>query len=145
LWGTGFDVPGRTYVFYDVGLSSRDVADADVVLTGEGTSTYSGASWIGDINADGYDDALLSAWGVSVGGRGYLFYGPISGGLSWHAEADATIDGPTGSGLGGGLFQTERYGAGDFDADGVADFLLPGGSLTADNGRIWLFRGAAGP
>lgn len=149
-FGSGFAVPGRTYIFNDFGINDDTYAAAAVTLEGEGTSAYSGAArWLGDINGDGYEEALIGQGGLVGGaGRSFLFYGPISPDLTMHSEADASFDGEISDRLGGGGLsgpQLPEYRAGDADGDGYDDFMLPAFGNGTDHGRVYFFRGASGP
>jgi len=71
---------GRAYVFCGNSKDAIDT-DCDYVFEGEGrTEDWFGAKLgIGDVNNDGYPDALIGAWGANHwAGRAYLFYGPFS-------------------------------------------------------------------
>lgn len=146
-YGAGFDTPGRTYIFSDIGLSSTTALDADVVLTGVGNEGYNGmAHWVGDINGDRYDDLVIGEGGIGDGGTAFLFYGPVSSDLAFHADADATIAGAPSDLLGGNVYgQPPDYRVGDPNADGFADFMLPAFGIGQNGGRVYLFRGAATP
>ena len=71
---------GRAYVFYG---NSKDAIDTecDHIFEGEGrTEDWFGAQLgVGDVNNDGYTDAIFGAWGANHwAGRAYLYYGPFS-------------------------------------------------------------------
>jgi hypothetical protein len=54
--------------------------DCDYLFEGEGcTEDYFGVHvGLGDVNKDGYADALIGAWGANFyAGRAYLYYGPF--------------------------------------------------------------------
>ncbi len=99
----------------------------------------------GDVNGDGYDDALIGAINysstlppVDYVGRAYLFYGDPADGLNsvpWTYTGSYTDEG-----LGVSLAS-----AGDVNADGYADFLVgaPGyRALGSPVGRAMLFLGS---
>ncbi len=97
----------------------------------------------GDINADGYDDILVTASGYgSFLGRIYLFLGSATG---LAATPQWTLTGPSsGASLGSSIDE-----AGDVNGDGLADFIVgtPGyrdASIAGSNhGRAQLFLGHA--
>jgi len=71
---------GRAYVFYGNSKDAIDT-DCDYIFEGEGrTEDWFGAQLgIGDVNNDGYTDAIFGAWGANHwGGRAYFYYGPFS-------------------------------------------------------------------
>ncbi|MCB9818110.1 FG-GAP repeat protein, partial [Candidatus Nomurabacteria bacterium] len=72
-----FSNAGRTYIFYNDGSIPTTAATADVVITGEDTSSYMGyALAVSDFNADSKDDLAIGAFGyLTSTGRIYVFYG----------------------------------------------------------------------
>jgi hypothetical protein len=70
---------GRAYLFFGNTKETMD-EDCDYVFEGEsGKNDYFGCQVeAGDLNKDGYADALIGAEGAHNGmGRAYLFYGPF--------------------------------------------------------------------
>jgi formylmethanofuran dehydrogenase subunit C len=128
---------GRTYIFYNDGSISTTAATADVIITGEATSSYFGFSLTsGDFNADGRVDLAVGAPVYSSNaGRTYIFYndGSIP---TTAASADVIIPGSTG----GQSYFGWSLTSGDFDADGKVDlgvgsYLYSGGNAT---GRVYI-------
>ncbi len=112
---------------------SWNATDADSFIQGTTVNQYVGysVSIVGDLNADGYDDVAVGAYGdATVGvqaGAVYVFYGPLTGTLST-SSADAILRGEaTGDQAGFSL-----NGAGDVNADGYDDLLI--GAPSNDSG-----------
>lgn len=102
---------GRAYLY--LGGAVMDTI-ADLVLTGEHADDYFGSnvSDAGDINMDGYDDVLVSAYNYQNAdkdpGRVYIYFG----GNTMDAAADVLING------------TEGQSAGDLNKDGFSDLII---------------------
>ena len=101
--------------------SSFHVYDADSILLGTADSGSFGqdAGAQGDINNDGYDDVVIGAYGVGVGGAAYVFTGPINDILGDHA-ADTTITTTQSSAYLGWRVAM----AGDLNDDGIDDIAF---------------------
>jgi LPXTG-motif cell wall-anchored protein len=71
---------GRVYIFYgSPSLTDRNASTADIVIYGESASDRLGnyVSALGDVNNDGRDDILISAYHYNGGtdqGRAYVFF-----------------------------------------------------------------------
>jgi hypothetical protein len=140
---------GAVYVIYGGESIGRemDLADADIVLTGESGSDKAGrvVTVAEDLNDDGSADLLVSApsadpAGDASGTAYILFGGGTSGSL---ADADVTFTGRTGynyAGLG--------LASGDLDGDGEGDVLIgaPGNDVGgANTGTIYILWGPVEP
>ena len=141
-WGSGFDRPGRTYIFLEPAEFSGtvDVTNANVTLDGIADRSYrGGAATVGDINGDLRDDLLIADWESA-----FLFYGAVSRDLRSHGDSDATITAGSGHGIGWTDYASD-YRAGDIDADGFDDFVLPWASPddAPSGARVAIFHGAA--
>ena len=119
-----------------------DLADADTILLGEASADFAGrAVSPGDLDGDGQDDLVLSAYfadrGLYAQGAAYAMAGPFSG--VYNMGDGATFLGGT-SGLYAGMIVA---GAGDIDGDGLQD-LLVGGPLggAIGEGEAYLLHGA---
>ncbi len=126
---------GRAYIFYNDGSIPTTAASADVIITGETTSNYFGASLVsGDFNADGKTDLTAGAYLYSTStGRTYFFYndGSIP---TTAASADVIITGETTSSYFG-----VSLSSGDFNADGKTDLVSGAWSYSSQNGRTYIF------
>jgi hypothetical protein len=106
-------------------------ATADVVLVGDPLLDYFGwsVSGVGDVNGDGYDDVLVSAYGSAA----YLYFG----GNPMDTTPDAIIPAVPST----TAFGVEVDGAGDVNGDGYDDFIVCGVS----EGGIFLYFGSPTP
>ncbi|MBK9227445.1 MAG: FG-GAP repeat protein [Ignavibacteria bacterium] len=125
---------GKAIVFYGGG-SMNNVAD--VTLTGEATDDYFGrsVSSAGDVNGDGFSDAIVGANRAFNGsGRAYIYFG----GTVMNISPDVVLTGE--------LPLTYTFGqavsrAGDINDDGYDDVIV--GSSTYNNytGQAFVFYG----
>jgi len=132
---------GRAYIYY--GGASMD-STADVTLTGAAAGDYFGYSVSGakDVNKDGYDDVIVSAYfndaGGTEAGRAYIYFGAAS----MDSTADVLLTGAA---------AFDNFGesvscAGDVNKDGYDDVIVgavgndAGGS---EAGRAYIYYGGA--
>ncbi|MCK6526852.1 FG-GAP-like repeat-containing protein [Myxococcota bacterium] len=127
LVGAPYDAAGGTHagaaylVLGPVG-GALPLAEADVRFRGEDSSDFLGwaVSGAGDLDADGYDDFVLGAWGRGASsGAAYVFTGPVGGDL---ALGDATARLTTARD--GARLGYSVAGAGDVNGDGFDDVLV---------------------
>jgi hypothetical protein len=122
---------GRAFAYYGSasGLSTTPnwTAESDSI---QSSFAYSVAG-AGDVNGDGFDDAIIGAPGYDGGhtreGRAFIYHGSGSGLATiadWTAESDQA----------GADFGISVDGAGDVNGDGLADVLV--GAYFYDNGQI---------
>ncbi len=148
----GGDTTGESYIIFGKasGFSAKfSVADLDgsngFTVVGIDTRDRSGrtVSNAGDINADGYDDVIISALYADPGGETYVVFGH-AGVFPALIEA-SNLDGVVGFTLRGegGSFGRSVSGAGDVNGDGFDD-LLVGAPYANDDGAVYIVFGHSG-
>ncbi|MCK6523435.1 FG-GAP-like repeat-containing protein [Myxococcota bacterium] len=126
---------GAAYVYQ--GGASGVSTSYDLRILGPSSGAYFGSSLRGgqDINADGYDDAIVGAPGVSSSkGAAYLYEG-TSAGLS--STAVTTLN---------GLASSTYFGAavgmaGDVNKDGFQDVIVGAYGTTSSRGAAYIYHG----
>ncbi|WP_430895141.1 MULTISPECIES: FG-GAP-like repeat-containing protein [unclassified Paraflavitalea] len=132
---------GRAFVYYGspTGISLTPSLVLDEANQGNAYFGYT-TNGGGDINGDGYNDALVGAFGFNGRGRVYIYYGSPTG---LPAASNLTLDGTQA----GEAFGVSVSSAGDINHDGFSDILI--GSYTyddganTDEGRVSIYYGAA--
>ncbi len=95
-----------------------------------GSKMGDAAAMAGDINGDGYCDAVVAQAGQSIPGRRYLVYfGGASGLATAAGQAVSTVESPS-------HFGRAIAGGGDVNGDGYSDL-----AATVDTGEVQLFLG----
>ncbi len=112
---------------------------ATACLMGEAAQDFAGSAvaGAGDVDADGYDDILIGAYGSgeSFAGVAYLLYCPVVGTISLDA-ADARLVGESSS-----YTSASLAGAGDMDGDGYGDIAIGAPGRALDPGAAYLVLG----
>jgi hypothetical protein len=113
-----------------------DLSNADASFWGESADDDSGraVAGAGDVNADGYDDFIISAYydddGGTDAGQTYLILGKASG---WAMDTDlSNVDASFWGENSGDYSGSSVAGAGDVNGDGFDDFLI--GAYYNDDG-----------
>ncbi len=134
---------GRAYVYS--GSASGLTPSPSWMAEGNQASAIFGyaVATAGDVNADGYSDVIVGAYGYTNGetaeGRAYVYLGSASGvssSSSWTAESNQAS----------AYFGASVGTAGDVNGDGYADVVVGSDSYDngqADEGRAWLYLGSA--
>ncbi len=129
---TGGANAGDVYLVSGPVSGTMGLDSAAVILYGGDTSDLAGqpVAGAGDVNADGFADLLVGAYGEDSAGSGagaaYLLHGPVSSGSL--LDAQAVLLGITA----GDALGFSAAGAGDADGDGSSDLLL--GAYGEDSG-----------
>jgi len=145
---------GKTYLVMggdtgwamDTSLASADASFLGLAIEDEAGATVAGP---GDVDGDGYDDLLIGAPDADDGdfsaGSTYVILGGDTGWLP--STSLAQCDGFFVGEGSGDLAGEALAGGGDFDADGLADFVIgaPESDEAASNaGQAYLVLGRAG-
>ena len=130
---------GKAYVYHGggAGLSATPAFSA----TGETHNDRFGWSVAsaGDVNGDGYADAIVGAYGypsLSSKGKAYVYHGGV-GGLSATPAFTATGEND------GDYFGRSVATAGDVNGDGYADVIVGARGYLSDTGRATVYRGGS--
>jgi FG-GAP-like repeat/FG-GAP repeat len=137
----GQSFEGQCFAFYGsaTGLSATPNWNFESNLSGSNSGTSVAAA--GDVNGDGFSDAIIGGPGNNgtVNGRGFVFYGSGTG-LPLTPNWSYISSNP------GSYFGECVAGAGDVNGDGFADIMIGAnrysGTLTS-NGAVFLFLGSA--
>jgi len=132
---------GKAYVYYG-GITMDNMAD--VTMAGEAEGDYYGysVSEAGDVNSDGFDDVIISAYGNDNGGTNsgkvYIYYG----GSVMNATVDVWIYGEAAN----DFFGYSVSGTGDINGDGFADVIV--GAYGNDEagsvaGKVYIYYGGS--
>jgi hypothetical protein len=100
--------------------------DADYTIFGAASSNLGYDLAVGDLNGDGEDDLVVSAYlsdnstSVADAGAVYVVYGPVADDLSLPADADLTVTGAAAANYAGKAISA----GGDVNGDGADDLLV---------------------
>jgi hypothetical protein len=144
VYDNGQSGEGRAYAYYGSAAGLSDTPG----WTAEGNQNGTGFGWAvstaGDVNGDGYADAIISAPTYDAGeqneGRAYVYMGSADG-LS--SQPDWAIESNQANAEIGSSVST----AGDVNGDGYADVIVGAPGYDNDEtgeGRTYLFLGSAG-
>ena len=141
---------GAVYVYYGstAGLdtSSEDkLSVADAAYQDLFGATF-GVAGAGDLDGDGYDDLLATAYLDDDDGSGsgslFVYYGGASRSLAGTVEEVNASDASSGA-----MFGWSVAAAGDIDADGYADIAVGAvgdGTRGSNAGAVYVYHGASG-
>jgi hypothetical protein len=133
--------PGYVDIYYGGAMGLPTTPSVVINAPADGTTDYfgTGVGMRGDLNADGFDDLLISNHiypnSTDRQGRAYVYYGSAAGVPTVPFITLLNVDGP-------GAEYGATLGAADIDGDGVAD-LVVGAPLSTRAGRLHVFRGSA--
>ncbi len=123
---------GRAYIYFGGNNMS---SSPSIVLNGEAANNYFGISVAnaGDVNADGYNDVIVGAYGYSGNtGRAYIYYG----GYNMDNIADVVISAPVSNSFGYSVST-----AGDLNGDGFSDVIVSAHTYSSNKGRAYIYYG----
>lgn len=143
IYDQGFGDNGKAYLY----LGSATGLSTTAAWTAVGTmgAEYFGrcVAAAGDVNADGYGDVLVGAYGYTSGqsqeGRVYLYYGSAAGlsvTAAWTYENNVATS----------VLGVSAAAAGDVNGDGYSDIIIGGPQYQngeANEGVVYLFYGTA--
>jgi hypothetical protein len=132
--------PGAAFIFHGPLSGEQSSANADVRMF-EGQYGRSAGWWVsgaGDIDGDGYDDALIgainSSYAAQLAGAVYVVHGPGVASMSLE-DADAVL---LGEATDDDLGERVRPG-GDLDGDGTPEVVVSSESHDSSRGVVYIF------
>lgn len=141
-----FGTIGAAYIFHSAGqngIRSQNLQSGgsyNTMIQGQNGGERLGSMVLGgDVNNDGYDDAILTSPWISVG---YIFYSQGSSGVpSKNLGAGALAD-IKHLGAADNFGQTSSVG--DINADGYMDLVVGAPTFNSNQGRIYIYISNAG-
>jgi hypothetical protein len=126
----GYDTdPGSAFIYFG-GSYMDSIADVTIIGEEDGDCFGYSVSGAGDVNNDGFDDVIISAFGYdSYTGRAYIFFG----GNGMDNTADVVMTGEKDI----NTFGASVSGAGDVNNDGYADVIVG----ASDYNRAYIYFG----
>lgn len=147
---SGFDLSGTNagavFVYFGAAGAFNTTADGTLGIGQANARLGSSVAAAGDLNGDGFGDLIVGSSDFSSGqaqeGAAYIFFG--GAGASFNTIPEATLEGGQAGAFAGGSVA----GVGDVNGDGFADVAV--GLAAYDNnpganeGRVFVYFGAAG-
>jgi hypothetical protein len=129
---------GRAYAFFGAAATLGSIASWHVIGENRGDLLGFSLFTAGDVNGDGYSDAVVGAYGYREGserGRAYIYHGGQSG---LGPSPALTLTGEVGSSNFGVCVST----AGDVNGDGYADVIIGAHHHNINRGRAYVYHGS---
>lgn len=124
---------GKAYIYFGGNIINTV---ADVIITGEAPDSRLGisVSSAGDVNADGYDDVIVGAFGYfGYTGRAFIYFG----GSSMDNVADISMTGEDHY----NFFGFSVASAGDVNGDGYCDAMIGATGYGSSAGKVYIYFG----
>jgi hypothetical protein len=127
IFGAPYTGSQSAFIVLGPVTGDMDLIDADVQIEGEYGTYCAHGTDLGDVNGDGYADAIIGAYyedmgGGTASGNGYIKYGPFfASNITLRDEYDGILIGENRSAYTGRIMR----GGKDYDGDGIGDLLVP--------------------
>ncbi|WP_162274083.1 FG-GAP repeat domain-containing protein [Leptospira tipperaryensis] len=147
----GADGLSRSYLFHSTGsngISSQNLSSGGItntLLIGEVSSQFGISVSLGDVNADGFQDALIGARSYSSNqGRAYVFHSSGNFGISSQDLSTSGIANTILTGQAAASFFGISVSLGDANGDGFSDALIGAYGVGQGNSFLFLSSGSSG-